>query len=269
MKGKKQIGSITSAECGQLRTAEICMSAAGQFLPPHLIFPRKRMKLELLEGTPPGTIYECHASGWMQQEVFTKWFHHYLLHTASSVDNHFRNYLPMLVIMKICFVQVEIYEDFLRSCINRLKVLFDSVCISLCETTNRVDLHQKTQRMILILTAMGAFINDCNEAYAEERAVLALSRLPETCLPGVVSISFNCLGVLVNQYVPVIRNLWTDTSVQQSLDNASPLQQSSSDNAPPVQTLQPLLNQRMSPSRNASVWLKLEACRIDYNYCLV
>ena len=43
-KGKKQVGCLSSAERGQLVTAEICMNAAGEFVPPMFIFPRKRMK---------------------------------------------------------------------------------------------------------------------------------------------------------------------------------------------------------------------------------
>ena len=49
LRGKKQVGSLTSAERGQLCTVEICMSAAGQFIPPFVVFPRVRMKNELME----------------------------------------------------------------------------------------------------------------------------------------------------------------------------------------------------------------------------
>jgi len=87
MRGRKQVGSLTSAERGQLCTVEICMSAAGQFIPPLIIFPRVRMKQELMEGTPPGSTYHCHPSGWMQKEIFTEWFRHFLQHSASSANN--------------------------------------------------------------------------------------------------------------------------------------------------------------------------------------
>ena len=45
-RGKKQVGSLSSAERGQLVTVAICMNVAGFFLPPLFIFPRKRMKDE-------------------------------------------------------------------------------------------------------------------------------------------------------------------------------------------------------------------------------
>lgn len=32
------------------------------------------MKKELMNGTPPGTTYLCHESGWIQTESLTEWF---------------------------------------------------------------------------------------------------------------------------------------------------------------------------------------------------
>ncbi|XP_065684444.1 uncharacterized protein LOC136096852 [Hydra vulgaris] len=59
-KGKRQVGSLTSAERGQLVTAVVCCSASGRYMPPMLIFPRQRMKAELMDGAPPGAWAECH-----------------------------------------------------------------------------------------------------------------------------------------------------------------------------------------------------------------
>ena len=71
-KRKKRVGCLSSAERGQLVTAEICMSAAGEFVPPMFIFPRKRMKDELMNNALPGAIAVPHESGWMQSELFVK-----------------------------------------------------------------------------------------------------------------------------------------------------------------------------------------------------
>ena len=76
--GKKQIGCLTSAERGILVTAVIAMNAAGNYVPPMLIFPRVQRKPELMDGAPPGSVYACHPSGWMQTDLFTDWFHHFL-----------------------------------------------------------------------------------------------------------------------------------------------------------------------------------------------
>ena len=87
MRGRKQVGSLTSAERGQLCTVEICMSAAGQFIPPLIIFPRVRRKHELMESTPPGSTYHCHPSGWMQKRNFHGMVSCFLQHSASSANN--------------------------------------------------------------------------------------------------------------------------------------------------------------------------------------
>ncbi|XP_053593752.1 uncharacterized protein LOC128667486 [Microplitis demolitor] len=73
-KGKKQVGILTSAERGKNVTVELCVSASGQFLPPLFIFPRKRMKPNLLNNTIPGSWGLCHSSGWMQHDLFLQWF---------------------------------------------------------------------------------------------------------------------------------------------------------------------------------------------------
>ncbi|CAH2092167.1 unnamed protein product [Euphydryas editha] len=56
----------------------ITAKASGQFIPPLMVFPRKNMKAELLDGAPPGTIGGCHPSGWIQPELFTKWLRHFV-----------------------------------------------------------------------------------------------------------------------------------------------------------------------------------------------
>jgi hypothetical protein len=43
-----------------------------------LIFSRKNMKPELMEGAPPGAILYCHPSSWIQQHICTQWFEHFL-----------------------------------------------------------------------------------------------------------------------------------------------------------------------------------------------
>jgi hypothetical protein len=92
-KGRKQVGRVTSAERGQSSTAVICMSAGGIFVPPMIIFSRKRMKPELKDGAPPGTIFACNESGWMKEEVFSLWFEHFLSFAKPSPED------PVLLIL--------------------------------------------------------------------------------------------------------------------------------------------------------------------------
>jgi len=82
--GKPQISSVQSAERGPLVTVVNCMSPTGHNIPPLLVFPRKYMKSELMNGTPPGSIHSCHPSGWIQSEVFTQWFLHFIKYTKPT-----------------------------------------------------------------------------------------------------------------------------------------------------------------------------------------
>lgn len=87
LRGRKQVGTLTSAEHGELSTAVICMSASGVFIPPMIIFPRVHMQQHFMHGVPPGTLGAAHKSGWMQTDLFSKWFDHFLVHSQASKDN--------------------------------------------------------------------------------------------------------------------------------------------------------------------------------------
>lgn len=92
-KGKRQIASITSAERGSLVTLVAAMSAGGQFVPPMLVFPRKNRNDQLMRGAPPGSIYSVHPSGWIQQNLFTMWFNHFIQFVKPTEES------PVLLIL--------------------------------------------------------------------------------------------------------------------------------------------------------------------------
>jgi hypothetical protein len=92
-KGKKQIGALSSAERGSLVTVVTCMSAGGSYVPPLIIFPRKRMKNELMDGAPPGSIFAFHKSGWIQMDMFTTWFKHFINYVKPSAED------PVLLVL--------------------------------------------------------------------------------------------------------------------------------------------------------------------------
>ncbi|XP_076814279.1 uncharacterized protein LOC143460585 [Clavelina lepadiformis] len=85
-KGKHQVGSITSQERGQNVTVICCMSAAGNFVPPGFIFPRVRMKEELKDGAPPGSMFTCQKKGWMNNDIFLEWIKHFSQHAKPSQE---------------------------------------------------------------------------------------------------------------------------------------------------------------------------------------
>lgn len=82
MKGKRQVGiiAVASAERGQLTTVIGCCNAAGSFLPPFLIFARKKMQPRLLDGAPPGTHGTCTPNGWTSGEIFLDSWNMFGLH---------------------------------------------------------------------------------------------------------------------------------------------------------------------------------------------
>lgn len=94
LKGKKQVGILSSAERGTLITVEICYSAAGFYIPPLLIFPRVRKNPLFEKGLPPESLVECHSSGWMQSNIFAPtWFNHFLKYSKPTKEE------PVLLIL--------------------------------------------------------------------------------------------------------------------------------------------------------------------------
>ena len=63
------------------------MNAAGTFFPPLIVFPRKNMKEELMDGAPLGSVSACHPSGWIQTYIFTKWFDHFVNFVKPSSED--------------------------------------------------------------------------------------------------------------------------------------------------------------------------------------
>ena len=77
-KGKRGVGALTSAENGKTITAVCCVSALGNYIPPMIIFPRVRMKTELMDNAILGAIGRSSKSGWINEELFTDWFDHFV-----------------------------------------------------------------------------------------------------------------------------------------------------------------------------------------------
>ena len=86
-KGFRQVGKITSAERGVLVTLICACNAAGVFLPPMYIFPRKRMPDTLMKDAPPQAVGYANPSGWTDEELFPKWLEHFTSITNCSTEN--------------------------------------------------------------------------------------------------------------------------------------------------------------------------------------
>lgn len=86
VKGKKQVGVISSAERGQLTTVICCCNAAGSYVPPYFIFARKRMQDRLLDGAPPGSRASVTDNGWINGPTFLLWLQ-FFVETVRPKDN--------------------------------------------------------------------------------------------------------------------------------------------------------------------------------------
>lgn len=87
LKGKKQVGAITSGERGVHSTVVACMSSGGTYIPPAIIFPRKKFNATLYDGAPVGTLRLYNESGYMTGELFVKWMEHFIKHVRPNPEN--------------------------------------------------------------------------------------------------------------------------------------------------------------------------------------
>lgn len=95
-KGKQAVNKITSVEIGINVTFVNAVSASGHFVPPAFIFGRKRMKAELLDGAPAGSIGMISDSSFINTDLFIDWLSHFRDHTKPTendpillvLDNH-------------------------------------------------------------------------------------------------------------------------------------------------------------------------------------
>jgi hypothetical protein len=92
-KGKRTVCKVTSGEKGHTVTAVCCMSASGLYVPPSLIFPRKRMAADLLPNSPTGALALVTESGFMNAELFPEWLQHFARHSRPTKDD------PVLLIL--------------------------------------------------------------------------------------------------------------------------------------------------------------------------
>ena len=103
--GQKHPYSITSGDKSQI-TVLACASASGYSIPPTVIYDRKSLQPDMMEGEVPGTFYGLTNSGWMNGELFDQWFmHHFLVHAPSVrpllllLDGHKSHYNPAFLRM--------------------------------------------------------------------------------------------------------------------------------------------------------------------------
>lgn len=87
LKEKTCVCTITSADRGKIMTVITCSNACITYILPLFLFPRKNISLNLMDGTPDGSVWACHASGWVQGHNCAKWLNHFILLTRRTVSN--------------------------------------------------------------------------------------------------------------------------------------------------------------------------------------
>ncbi|KAG8308789.1 hypothetical protein J6590_101480 [Homalodisca vitripennis] len=66
VKGKKQVGKLSTAERGRNVTLLLSINTAGDmFIAPLFVFQRVRMDIELSKDAPLGRVFDAQPSGWI------------------------------------------------------------------------------------------------------------------------------------------------------------------------------------------------------------
>ena len=101
-KGWKQFCSVASSSRDHI-TVLACVNAAGNCIPPLIVYDRKNIKREFHTGEIPGTLYGTSAKGWIDAELFEQWFPHFIRYAPSArpllllLDGHSSHYQLSLV----------------------------------------------------------------------------------------------------------------------------------------------------------------------------
>ncbi|XP_045456095.1 MFS-type transporter clz9-like [Melitaea cinxia] len=87
---------MTSAERGTLVTLALAGNAVGNYIPPMIIFPRKRFQEHFIRDGPVGSVGTANGSGWIKEDDFYFFLEHFKNHVRPSkeqralllLDNH-------------------------------------------------------------------------------------------------------------------------------------------------------------------------------------
>lgn len=77
MRGKVEVESLKLAERGNPITVVTSMNATGTYIPPWIVFQRKNMRKELMDGARTGSISASYPSVWTRTDIFTKLCYHF------------------------------------------------------------------------------------------------------------------------------------------------------------------------------------------------
>lgn len=93
-KRAKKVEAATSGELGRTITGVFCVSAAGNYIPLMLIYPRQRMTPTLQKNGPIDAIYKCSKNGWINSDLYLEWLQHFAKYAKPTAED------PLLLVLK-------------------------------------------------------------------------------------------------------------------------------------------------------------------------
>ena len=129
LKGVKHVGSITSSERGQMITICSAGNATGHFVPPMLVFPRKKFKNHFIRDGMNGCVRAATSSGWMEPETFLLFMKHFVKTVKVNkehpvlllLDNHYSHLA--IDVLDYCKDNGEVLLSFPPHCSHKLHPL--------------------------------------------------------------------------------------------------------------------------------------------------
>eukprot|EP00794_Sanderia_malayensis_P019725 gene19725-21671_t len=86
-KGKRVVSSATSGQRGVVTIVVTCYNAAGNYVPPMMIFKRKNKRKDVTDYAPPGTLNEVSDNGWTDSSTFMSYMKNLVKHVKPNKDN--------------------------------------------------------------------------------------------------------------------------------------------------------------------------------------
>ena len=83
---QKGVGKITSYERGKNVTLICACNATGTYIPPHIVFPRKRSNPQLIKGAPAGALAHYSENGWSNDDIFMEWLKNFVTFSKPTPD---------------------------------------------------------------------------------------------------------------------------------------------------------------------------------------
>ena len=109
-------------------------NAAGNFVPPILVFPKKKFKNHFIRDGPNGCVGAATSSGWMEPETFLLFMKHFVKTVKVNIehpvllllDNHYSHLA--IDVLDCCKYNGVVLLSFLPHCFHKLQPLDRKVC---------------------------------------------------------------------------------------------------------------------------------------------